>query len=293
MEVLLWTLGIACLGWVAWVWADASLYQQRADAALEPPTAGEPVDVPTFATESPDPPATVPITTEPGEAMGRLAIPALDLRVVVAHGVDERSLRRAVGWMPSTVPPGSRTGNVGLAGHRDSFFRDLEGIRVGDEVRLETRAGDAVYRVEWIRVVEPRDVGVVGPTGYPALTLVTCYPFRWVGPAPQRYVVRARRVDEAAAEDGPPGAFAGPPVSPVVVRDLEAEPRGAGPEDVAGQDLARTDPPVVQKGPRAAVQIANDGRPPHPDQLAVAGRHGGVRHPDVHLSPPQHGALAA
>ena len=132
-----------------------------------------------------------------GSALARLAVRRLGLGVMVAPGVDSRSLRRAAGHIPGTAPPGGE-GNVGIAGHRDTFFRPLRGIVVGDEIELTTAAGIARYEVEWTRVVSPEQVDVLAPTPYPALTLVTCYPFTWVGHAPERFIVRARLIERAA-----------------------------------------------------------------------------------------------
>jgi sortase A len=92
-------------------------------------------------------------------------------------------------------------GNSGIAGHRDGFFRGLKNIAVGDVIELKTPRAKEIYRVERIWIVEPEDISVLDPTTTPSLTLVTCYPFYFVGPAPKRYIVRAERVDHAAPSD--------------------------------------------------------------------------------------------
>lgn len=122
--------------------------------------------------------------------------------MVVAEGITEKTLRRAAGRVPSSSLPGGAD-NIAIAGHRDSFFRPLESVREGDLVILEK--GDRVerYRVEWTRVVDPSAIGYVEPTGYPALTLVTCYPFQYIGNAPQRFIVRARAVPDSEVERSP------------------------------------------------------------------------------------------
>jgi sortase A len=130
--------------------------------------------------------------------IGRIEIPRLLLSVVVVEGVGRTALRRAVGHIPGTALPGE-TGNVGLAGHRDTFFRPLKDVRIKDEIQFSTLKGNFKYEVESLRVVEPRDVGVLAPSGENVLTLVTCYPFYYVGPAPQRWIVRARQVSSQAA----------------------------------------------------------------------------------------------
>jgi sortase A len=130
----------------------------------------------------------------PGRAWGRLELPRLGLSALVAEGVDDRTLGVAVGHFPGTAFPGE-IGNVALAGHRDTVFRRLEEIEPEDVVRLTTPDGAFRYRVEWLEIVGPRRTDVVVSTGEPLLTLVTCYPFEYVGRAPLRYVVRARAID--------------------------------------------------------------------------------------------------
>jgi len=125
--------------------------------------------------------------------IGRIEITRLLLSAVVVEGIDKTTLRRAVGHIPGTALPG-QAGNVGLAGHRDTFFRALKDVRIKDEVQLATLAGNFNYEVESLRVVDPDNVGVLAPSGHNVLTLVTCYPFYFVGPAPKRWIVRARQV---------------------------------------------------------------------------------------------------
>lgn len=132
------------------------------------------------------------------EALGRLVVPRLGLSVMVAEGIDNRTLRRAAGHIPGTSRIGSG-GNAGIAGHRDGFFRPLKDVRPGDEVLVTTPGAISRYRVEWAEVVAPDDTSSLAPTRYPALTLVTCYPFHYVGTAPDRYVVRARLIESRAS----------------------------------------------------------------------------------------------
>lgn len=127
----------------------------------------------------------------PSALVGRLEIPDLHLVAMVQEGADARTLRRAVGHIPGTALPGL-PGNVGLAGHRDTFFRPLRQIRVSDAIQLQTQNGTYRYRVQWTQIVGPRDVHVLSSTGGQSLTLVTCYPFYYVGAAPKRFIVRAR-----------------------------------------------------------------------------------------------------
>ena len=125
--------------------------------------------------------------------IGRIEIPRLLFSAVVAEGIDRATLRHAVGHIPGTALPGE-PGNVGLAGHRDTFFRALKDLRTGDEIQFSTPGGDFKYVVESLIIVEPDNVGVLAPSSENVLTLVTCYPFFYIGAAPKRWIVRARQV---------------------------------------------------------------------------------------------------
>ena len=121
-----------------------------------------------------------------------LRIPKIRLEVSVLRGTDDFTLNRAVGHIDDTALPGT-DGNSGIAGHRDGFFRGLKDIGPGDAIELDTLRGKEVYRVERTWVVDPEDVSVLDPTPARSLTLVTCHPFYHIGPAPQRFIVRAVR----------------------------------------------------------------------------------------------------
>jgi LPXTG-site transpeptidase (sortase) family protein len=123
--------------------------------------------------------------------IGRLEIPTIGLKVVVLQGTDTWTLNGAVGHISGTAFPGE-PGNVGLAGHRDSFFRCLKNIALDDEIILRTPVNTYLYKVDNISIVAPNDTYVLKPSDCPNLTLVTCYPFYFIGNAPQRFVVRAR-----------------------------------------------------------------------------------------------------
>jgi sortase A len=132
-----------------------------------------------------------PIDTAAGHSLlWRIDMPRINLSAIAREGVDTRTLRGAVGHIPGTALPGER-GNAGFAAHRDTFFRPLKSVRNGDEVIVTTARGVFRYAVTGTRVVEPDDVSVLGPTKDTTLTLVTCYPFDYVGSAPQRFIVRA------------------------------------------------------------------------------------------------------
>jgi sortase A len=141
---------------------------------------------------------TTPAATLSREVIGRVEIPRLGLSAIVAEGVDPKTLGRAVGHISSTARPGA-AGNCALAGHRDTFLQGLGRLRANDVVRVVTLAGTSTYRVQWVAVVPPHRTDVLDPTATPSLTLVTCYPFRAVGPAPDRFVVRATLAEPTAA----------------------------------------------------------------------------------------------
>jgi sortase A len=128
-----------------------------------------------------------------GQSMGWIEIPRLGISAIVAHGDDTRTLMRAVGHIPGTAFPGE-TGNVGLAAHRDTFFRELEGIESSDRIRLVMPHQTLAYQVMDVAIVRPSQVDVLAPTPESSLTLVTCYPFQFIGSAPYRFVVRARQI---------------------------------------------------------------------------------------------------
>lgn len=126
-----------------------------------------------------------------------LRMPSIGLEVAVLEGTDEWTLNRAVGLIEGTATPGD-VGNIGIAGHRDGFFRGLKDVQVGDALELETPEAVHRFRIERTWIVQPDDVSVLDPTDDMAVTLVTCYPFYFVGSAPQRFIVRAARIDTTA-----------------------------------------------------------------------------------------------
>jgi len=130
---------------------------------------------------------------EPRGIVGRLLIPALDLNVMVLEGTDRWTLNRAVGHIEKTALPG-RVGNVGISAHRDGYFRNLGRIARGDEISILTPEKTYTYAVESTHIVNPGDIEVLAPSDQPVLTLVTCFPFYFVGDAPQRFIVKAHLV---------------------------------------------------------------------------------------------------
>jgi sortase A len=191
--------GLGFLG--AWTWEqlDSRLYQHSAGRRLQ----ALHVKSAKSASVLPNPSGRTPARKtsrgdrEPipeGDPIGRIEIDRVGLSAIVAEGIDVRTLRRAVGHVPTTPLPGD-DGNVVLAGHRDSFFRPLRSVEEGDRIRLTTPDEKVDYEITSIEVVGAEDIDVMWPTRERTLTLITCYPFHYIGPAPDRYVVRARQVD--------------------------------------------------------------------------------------------------
>jgi len=188
---------VLLLGYCGFVLVDSWIYQKRESGNLErllrdqrAAGKGQP---PTGSATLPQAPPAI----GPDGLIGRIEIPRLGLSAIVAEGTDQTTLRRAVGHIPGTALPG-QPGNAGLAGHRDTFFRALQNVRLNDIVTVTTLRGDYRYGVVSMKVASPYDVALLNPTRNEILTLVTCYPFYFVGAAPNRFVVRAERVAESA-----------------------------------------------------------------------------------------------
>jgi sortase A len=142
--------------------------------------------------------------------VGRLQVPRLHMNGMVREGTGEDTLGLSLGHIPSTALPG-QSGNVAVAGHRDTLFRGLRGIRRDDVILFETLGGKYVYRVEGTQIVKPEDLSVLKPGQEPELTLITCYPFYYVGSAPDRFIVKARQVSQDLAEKSTLQAQLDPP----------------------------------------------------------------------------------
>jgi len=138
------------------------------------------------------PHAFVIVPPRSGDLIGRIEIPRLHMSDAVLEGTTPRVLRVAAGHIRGTALPGA-TGNVGIAAHRDTLFRPLRNIRRTDEIVVTTSYGTFRYVVDKVEIVDPSDVQVLHRTSDPELTLVTCYPFTYIGPAPKRFIVHARR----------------------------------------------------------------------------------------------------
>jgi sortase A len=180
---LLFMTGILALGYVGFTLVDARLYEVSAKRSLE----GQ-IQVGKERSQTQPKPA-----VKKGDVLGRMDVPRLRISVAVLEGTSSRILRLGAGHIEGTPLPGE-TGNSGIAAHRDTFFRQLKDIRKDDEIQLQTATGLFRYDVEWAKVVEPDDTTVLEPsTTENTLTLVTCYPFYFIGPSPKRFVVRAHK----------------------------------------------------------------------------------------------------
>jgi sortase A len=175
-------LFIGTLGLGMWAWAGLSrvAYQRWGDWSFNHRTRSSETDVP----------------LAPDSLVGRVVIPRLGVNTLVREGTSDATLQVAAGHITGTAMPG-RPGNVGIAAHRDSLFRGLRNVKTNDLIYFETQNGKRAYRVESTSIVQPADVKVLDPAGYRQLTLVTCYPFSWIGFAPERFIVKAREVSDA------------------------------------------------------------------------------------------------
>lgn len=178
--------GLACVAWFVVYQLDAALYEQRQTALIEEAAKDESPVPETWVVSRQS-------LREDPKVLGRMEIPRLGVSGVIREGADAKTLRRAVGHVPKTARPGER-GNVVLAAHRQQQFRGLRDVRQGDRIRVTTPQGRFEYEVERSWVVDPQNVSVMDATPGRQITLLTCYPFDYVGPAPQRLVVRARQV---------------------------------------------------------------------------------------------------
>jgi sortase A len=180
-EWLLLALAVVCLEWYGLRMYEIQKRQAAASAVLEQ------------SLSNPQPADEEDSADLPGGLIGRLDIPRLRISAPIQSGDDANVLDYAVGYLPDTPLPW-KPGNSALAAHRDRLFRRLEGIQVGDDIELSTRHGNLLYKVSRTLIVDPKDVWVLNPTPDANLTLITCYPFQYVGNAPKRFIVQARKV---------------------------------------------------------------------------------------------------
>jgi len=197
--------GIAAvsLGWVVFVAAQAARYDRVQRAEFEEARRRPPSSDATIAAGA------LEAAPRANDVIGLLEIPRLGFSEVLAEGDGTDTLRIAIGHLPDTPLPW-QPGNSAFAGHRDGRFRPLKDIKVGDRIRLVTRQGDLDYVLRETMIVTPQDVWVLAPTTERTLTLITCYPFSYVGSAPKRFVMKAVPPPTADPRTGVPAAPAGP-----------------------------------------------------------------------------------
>jgi len=194
IAILLMLAGLIGIGIWAWSLLRVSLFQNRANREFEKQKQQQQQS----RTRPPAAPHYAPPLPPPGTVIGRLVIPRLHLRAVVREGTDKQILAESLGHVIGTGYPGT-PGNVAIAGHRDTLFRCLRNIAKDDIIQFQTIYGDYTYTVDSTSIVTPRDVKVLDPGPQPEITLVTCYPFYYVGSAPDRFIVHARLVPSGSA----------------------------------------------------------------------------------------------
>jgi sortase A len=194
---ILLAISFSLLGYVGFSLVDAEVVQAyeswRFNRALDHSHAALTAASPKLALVTESSNVAPQINVAAGEAVGKIEISRLGISAMILEGTQGKTLRRAVGHISGTAFPGEQ-GNVGIAGHRDTFFRELRNVQQNDDVILSTINGTYIYRVDSIRVLRPEDADALYDSGEAVLTLVTCYPFYFVGPAPERFVVRAHRI---------------------------------------------------------------------------------------------------
>jgi len=186
LQHILWMIGFLILGYSGMAYVNARLEQYRGKQELDRLLQ--------------DKAATAKVQPPYGGLVGRMEIPRLHLSAVVFEGTDDPILSRGVGHLTGSALPGQK-GNVVLAGHRDSFFRALRNIRSGDVVEVTTEYGTRNYSIKSTEIIDPTQVSVLEPTRTPTLTLVTCYPFYFVGHAPKRFIVQGLELRDPLSED--------------------------------------------------------------------------------------------
>jgi sortase A len=176
--------------YAAWFLGDGAVYQHAQKAEFFRPTVAEVAPPAILETAT----LVSPPEGDPG-LIGELKIANVDLDVMVGEGLDKQTLRRAAGHPEWSAKPGEQ-GNLVLLGHRDTFFRPLRRLKRGDVAEIRTKTGVFRYRIHRIKIVAPEDVDVAQNKDHAELTLVTCYPFYFVGPSPRRFVAQGRLIEE-------------------------------------------------------------------------------------------------
>jgi len=179
--------GVLALLYVGLTLLYARVYQQAANTTLE-----EQIKVDDQRPAGLPLPAIKKREVREGDLLGRMEIPRLGVRVAILEGTTSKTLRLGLGHIVATPLPGAE-GNIAIAGHRDTWFRDLKQIREKDQIEIVTVSGLSRYQVDWIQIVTPGDTGILDSPAGSSLTLVTCYPFHYIGAAPERFIVHARK----------------------------------------------------------------------------------------------------
>ena len=186
LERTLLAIGIVCVGYYGYQTTEARNVQREQIASFEARLHNTPV--------APDAPRAPSAPSAPSPTIALLEIPRLKMSSAVMSGDGPAVLDVAIGHLPDTPMPWE-PGNSALAAHRDGLFSPLRNIRVGDEVRVRSAHGEFIYRVRETKIVAPDDLSVLEPTDIDTLTLITCYPFNYVGSAPKRFIVHADRIE--------------------------------------------------------------------------------------------------
>jgi sortase A len=191
VSIFLLVFGIVCLGIYCESYLYRVAYQIYEGWQFDHETTEKRPAPSSLPTVLPDPDRGMPGSTRrPALPIGRISIPRLHISAIVEEGVDDTTLSRAIGHIPGTALPGE-TGNIGIAGHRDTFFRSLRDLKPHDKIDFTTHSGRFHYRVESLTIVDPSDISVLKSKGGHSLTIVTCFPFQYVGNAPRRFIVHA------------------------------------------------------------------------------------------------------
>jgi sortase A len=216
MRLVFVVLGLGCLSYCAYTFGIESLNQSYGNWVFEQHIAGHSdVSVASYLRQNTPlgflvkggaAPDSAPAVHTPqpqlatGAILGKVEIGRLNLSAVVREGVDAQTLSTSVGHVPSSAMPG-HSGNFALAAHRDTLFRPLRNIKQNDLITFRSLMRTFTYKVEDTRIVKPTDVGVLRSDGHDSLTLITCYPFYYIGSAPERFIVQARLVSESPLDN--------------------------------------------------------------------------------------------
>jgi sortase A len=251
VEYGLWLIAFVFLGYCAWVWVDARRHQTEGIRELEEQTELKVA-----------PSKGVRVKPTYGSAVAKLEIPRLGLSTVVFEGTGQDVLLRGPGHLRGSALP-SDTGNMVIAGHRDTFFRPLQDLRKGDEISVQTPQGTRRYQVASTQIVNPDAIEVLNDTPEPILTLITCYPFRFVGNAPQRFIAKARELKDSELVGRDTKDRAGElPTEPLPMENVAARVSTAPVQPLIRSKAVRPKPKLR---PFSTLAVPNPDGPPEPD----------------------------